>query len=241
MLSCLIIDDEEIATRVVANYIGRIKGLTISGIYHNAPDAFAALQENPVDLLFLDVQMPEMSGFGLLKSLSRSPAVILTTAHPDFAIESYNFNAIDYLLKPFSFDRFLKAVDKAYNQLQLEKSAIIHPVAVVNDPKETPFIYIKSERQFIKILLEDVQYIESIKNHSKIYAGKNFYITSLNISEMEEKLPPQRFLRIHRSYIVALDSIEKFSLSDIIVSGQSLPIGNLYKDEVIKRLNQHIL
>jgi DNA-binding LytR/AlgR family response regulator len=239
MLKCIIVDDEEMAIKVISNHIANIKELEIIGTYNNAVEAFTFLQQQPIDLVFLDIQMPKMTGLTLIRSLSKLPYIILTTAHREFALEGFDLNVIDYLLKPISFERFMKAVGKV---LELEK--IQHPspennVATTTD--ELPFVYIKSERQFIKVLLDEILYIESIKNHVKIVTQKETLVTLMTISEMEEKLPPQRFARIHRSYIASVSKIEKFTHAIINIAKYELPIGEFYKNEVLKRLNQNLI
>jgi DNA-binding LytR/AlgR family response regulator len=241
MLKCIIVDDEEMAIKVISSHIAAIKELEITGTYNNAIEAFAVLQQQPIDLVFLDIQMPKMTGLTLIRSLSKPPYIILTTAHREFALESYDLNVIDYLLKPISFERFMKAVGKV---LQLEKIQQAPPEnngTQFLNTDEAPFIYIKSERQFIKILLDEILYIESIKNHVKIVTQEETLITLMTISEMEEKLPLQRFLRIHRSYIAAVSKIEKFTHASVTIVKQELPVGEFYKAEVLKRLNQNLI
>ena len=239
-MKCLIIDDEEMAIRVIENHISKISGLEVAGVYYNAMDAFAALQDKSIDLLFLDIQMPKLSGLGLLQMLSTKPHVILTTAHREFALDGFNLDVVDYLLKPISFDRFLKAVGKV---LRLEKAAL--PVnagaPVVEAPKEEqPFFYIKSDRKFIKILVDEVIYIESLRNHIKVVTVNGSFITLLSISQIEEKLSPQHFIRIHRSFIVPVFRIKQFSQTQVTVMNTELPIGNLYRAAVLKRLNSEV-
>jgi DNA-binding LytR/AlgR family response regulator len=214
-------------------------------------DAFAALQHQKIDLLFLDIQMPQMTGFGLLRSLNHHPYVILTTAHREFALESYDFQVMDYLLKPISFDRFLKTLSKIYRfqhkpEQNIEQNSIQNTENQNNTPQihttqEAPFIYIKSERQFVKVLLDEILYIESVKNHVQIFTETGNYFTLLSISEIEEKLPPQRFIRIHRSFLVATAKITQFTHSNLNIGDALLPIGQLYKNEVLKKLNQHLI
>lgn len=236
MLKCIIVDDEAMAVRVLENYVLQIKGLHLSGTFSNALDAFAALQEQETDLLFLDIQMPVMSGLGLLRSLPKPPAVILTTAHREFALESYDYSVVDYLLKPIAFERFLKAVGKVLHNDLLPASS-----SATAETQEAPFIYVKSDRQFVKILLDDVLYMESIKNHVQIVTTKGKHITLMTISEMEEKLPPQRFIRVHRSFIVALMKIEQFSHTNLTAGNHLIPIGDLYKSLVMRKLSEHLV
>jgi DNA-binding LytR/AlgR family response regulator len=240
MLKCIIVDDEEMAIKVIANHIANVPELDITGTYNNAVEAFAILQQQPIDLVFLDIQMPRMTGLTLIRSLAKPPHIILTTAHRDFALESYDLNILDYLLKPISLERFLKAVGKVL-QIERVQPVILETGNTQSILSEAPFIYIKSDRQFIKILLTDILLMESIKNHIKIITLKETLITLMTITEMEEKLPPQHFLRIHRSYIVAIAKIEKFTHATLYIGNYELSIGELYKAEVIKRLYHHLL
>ncbi|KAA3639565.1 MAG: DNA-binding response regulator [Bacteroidetes bacterium] len=238
-MKCLIVDDEEMAVKVIEKHLSHIEGLEVAGICFNAMDAFSFLQREKVDLLFLDIQMPKMSGLSLLKSLPHKPHVILTTAHREFALEGFELDVVDYLLKPISLDRLLKSVSKVF---RLENSIPPGLPNHVSEPKTEPaFFYIKSDRQFIKILLEDVLYIESLRNHVKIFTTKEHHVTLLGISQMEEKLPPQHFLRIHRSFIVSLSKIARFSQSNLMVGSQTLPIGNSYREEVLNRLEADLI
>ncbi len=238
-MKCLIIDDEEMAVKVIENHIAHIDGLEVVGIYYNAMDAFSALQKQAVDLLFLDIQMPKMSGLSLLKVLPHKPHVILTTAHREFALEGFDLDVVDYLLKPISLDRFLKSVGKVF---RLENNTIpILPNPIPTTKSDPAFFYIKSDRQFIKIFLEDVLYIESLRNHVKIITTKGNYTTLLGISQMEQKLPPQHFLRIHRSFIISLSKINSFTQTNLVIGEKTLAIGLSYKEEVLKRLEANLI
>ena len=239
MMKCLIVDDEEMAVKVIENHISHINDLEVVGIYHNAMDAFSALQQQKIDLMFLDIQMPKMSGLSLLKTLSVKPHVILTTAHREFALEGYDLDVADYLLKPIAFDRFLKAVGKVF-QLE-EKPTLSFASTAKSATKEPAFFYIKSDRQFIKILLEEVLYMESLRNHIKIVTTTGNFTTLLGISQMEEKLPPQHFLRVHRSFIVSFSKILRFSQTHLTVGDKILPIGSFYQEEVLNRLNVNLI
>jgi DNA-binding LytR/AlgR family response regulator len=211
MLTCIIVDDEEMAIKVISSHIAAVKELEITGTYNNAIEAFAFLQQQSVDLVFLDIQMPKMTGLTLIRSLSKPPYIILTTAHREFALEGYDLNVIDYLLKPISFERFMKATGKVLQLEKIQQEPTANSSTQFLNTAEAPFIYIKSDRQFVKVLLDEILYIESIKNHVKIIIQKETLVTLMTISEMEEKLPPQRFVRIHRSYIASVSKIEKFT------------------------------
>ena len=238
-MKCLIVDDEEMAVKVIENHISHIDGLEISGVCYNAMDAFAFLQREEVDLLFLDIQMPKMSGLTLLKSLTYKPHVILTTAHREFALEGFELDVVDYLLKPISLDRFLKSVGKVFRFENNTTKTL--PPRIEETTNEPAFFYIKSERQFIKILLDEVLFIESLRNHVKIYTLNDNYITLLGITQILEKLPHQHFVRIHRSYIVSISKIHRFTQTNLMVGKKTLPIGQIYREEVLKRLEANLI
>ncbi|MEM1322520.1 MAG: LytTR family DNA-binding domain-containing protein [Bacteroidota bacterium] len=239
MMKCLIVDDEEMAIKVIESHIGHIEGLEITGRFYNAMDAFSALQKQHIDLLFLDIQMPKMSGLSLLQSLPVKPHVILTTAHREFALEGYEFDVVDYLLKPIAFDRFLRAVGKVFRMERPAQASVI--AAPAPAPTEPPFFYIKSDRQFVKILLDDILYIESLRNHIKILTTEGDHITLQGISQIEEKLPPQRFLRTHRSFIISLSKVQRFSHTQVTVGETQLPIGSRYRGELLRRLETDLM
>ena len=238
-MKCLIVDDEEMAIKVLETYINKISSLEIVATHSNAMDAFSTLQETHIDILFLDIQMPKLTGFGLLKTLANPPHVILTTAHREYALESYEFTVTDYVLKPVSFERFLKAIEKIryFEQKQLL------PLTTANTPATASpsFFYIRSNRQFIKINLDEVLYIQSLRNHIRIVTTTSSHIALTAIGEMEEKLPPQHFMRVHRSYIVALSKIHQFTPTSVLVGEQTLPVGGYYKKELMERLEKGLI
>ncbi|MEL7119773.1 MAG: LytTR family DNA-binding domain-containing protein [Bacteroidota bacterium] len=235
-MKCIIIDDEEMAIKVLESHISKISNLEIIATYNNAMDAFASMQNQQIDLVFLDIQMPKLTGFGLLKTLSSYPNIIITTAHREYALESYDFIISDYLLKPISFERFLKAVSKV-QEINF-KSELSNPAVQTINDSTPPFFYIRSDRRFVKINLDTILYIESIRNHVRIVTTDGNHITQTMISEMEEKLPPQYFLRIHRSYIVAKSKIQEFTKTNLTINKKTIPIGNFYKREVLKQLEE---
>ena len=241
-MNCIIVDDEPMAIKVIENHIQYVENLTVVGTYNSAMAAFTALQTKKVDLIFLDIQMPKMTGLTFAKAINQSPYIVLTTAHREYALEGYELNITDYLLKPISFERFMKSIAKIYalEQKQVITTSKSQPTEFTVTTSK-PFVYVKSDRQFVKVLLEEILYIESIKNHVIIITEKEKITTLQNISQMEEKLPQQYFIRSHRSYIVNLDKIEQFSNSHISIKDKYLPIGRLYKNEVLKRLQDNVL
>ncbi|RNL82912.1 DNA-binding response regulator [Sinomicrobium pectinilyticum] len=240
-MKCMIVEDEQPAVKVLESYIGHFSDLEITGVHHNAMDAFTSLQKSPVDILFLDIQLPKISGIQFLHSLHDHPAVILTTAHREFALDGYELEITDYLLKPISFGRFTKAIAKVYKQHQKP----------LNIPRETPadnrvlfsepFIYIKSDREFIKIYLKNILYIESIKNHVKLATLCGNYFTLMSLSQAEEKLPGGHFMRIHRSFIVSLEHISKFTPAGIQIGNKYIPVGRHYKKGFLHWVEKNIV
>ena len=240
MLKCIIVDDEKMAIKVLANHIEYINDLELVGEYGSAMEAFVALQTQSVDILFLDIQMPKITGLNFLKSLQQAPHVILTTAHREYALEGYEMDVVDYLLKPISLERFLRAVSKVFRLEQQPPPPIITDAPLPLSATR-PFIYLKCDREYIKVALDDLLYIESLKNHVRLFTAQQKLSTLQSISQIEEKLPQQYFLRIHRSFIVAIHKIDRYSHTQVQVGEYSLPIGRLYKKEVLQRLNEHIL
>jgi Response regulator of the LytR/AlgR family len=223
-IRCLLVDDEELALDVLEIYLDRLEGFEVAGRCTNALEASSFLNENPVDLVFLDIQMPKLNGMEWIKSLAIPPKVIFCTAFSNFALESYEVNAIDYLLKPVSFERFEKAVGKAAD--------IIHKEQRLADLKEEEFISIKSERRFYKIPINSILYIHSLSNYYQVVTPEKKIIVYGSLSALENKLSANLFIRIHRSYLVAINKIEAISSTFILLEGKKIPVGRKYRDSV---------
>lgn len=230
-IKCIIVDDEPLAIEVLESYADRISNLEVIATCKNAIKAFEILQEQPVDLIFLDIQMPKLTGIEFLKSLSKPPKVIFTTAYRDYAIQGYELDVVDYLLKPISFDRFLKAVSKVLDV----KSLTTNDTESISEDND--YIYLKADKKMVKVCLNEILYIESLKDYVRVKTSNKDVITHQKISYLEEKLPEECFMRIHRSFIVATKKIETYSATVIEVPGKELPIGRLYKQGVLDRLN----
>ncbi|MDR7131473.1 DNA-binding LytR/AlgR family response regulator [Algoriphagus sp. 4150] len=235
-MKCMIIEDEIPAVKILQNHISHFPDLEIIHIFHNAVEGMVQLQRSPVDVLFLDIQLPKMSGIELLHTLEARPAIILTTAFREYALEGYELEITDYLLKPISFERFVRAVRKLYGSRK-------HPFQPpLNVPIETeyaePFIYIKHDREFIKVNLKEILYVESVKNHIKLVTPSKALFTLIGIGEMEQKLP-SHFIRTHRSYIVNTRQIERFSQTNVTIGGKIFPLGNLYKQAFFQWVNKN--
>jgi DNA-binding LytR/AlgR family response regulator len=227
-LKCLLIDDEPPALQILKSYIHSIPSLEIAGEFNNALAAFGFIQQQHVDLIFLDINMPGLSGIELVRSLQNPPRIIFTTAHRDYALDGFDLGAVDYLLKPVSLDRFLKAIFKL-SQVHQRSAEENHEVSTEK------FLYFRADRKMIKVMLRDIQFIESLKDYIRINTTKGNVITRHSISSIEAMLPENEFVRIHRSFIVAINKIDSYNHTDIFIGKTELPIGPLYKHEISKR------
>ncbi|MGE8426740.1 MAG: LytR/AlgR family response regulator transcription factor [Sphingobacterium sp.] len=231
----LIVDDEPHAIEVIEKYVGNFSEIELVGKCNNAIQAFQILQKDHIDLLFLDIKMPGLLGTELVRTLKTPPKVIFTTAFQDYALEGFDLNAVDYLLKPISFDRFLKAMDKIFHG---HKPLTQQPHVVIPqiETKKDNFIYLRVDRKTVKINVNDIYWIESLKDYIKVVLIDRILVSKQKISVLAELLPEEMFLRIHRSYIVAVDKIESYHSYAIDILGKELPIGRNYKDECRQRL-----
>ena len=233
-IRCLIVDDEPPARDVIRRYISDIPLLELAGECGNAVAALSMLQQKPVDLMFLDIRMPQLKGNELLKILKNPPRVILTTAHPEYALEGYELDVVDYLLKPIQFDRFLKAVNKAY---QFATPSYTSAAAASKEElKKESFVYFRVDRKMVKVMLEDILYAESMKDYVKVFTRSGVIVTKQSITSLEAMLPEQSFIRTHRSFIVSVDKIRSFTSELIEVEKAEIPIGKLFRHEVLKVL-----
>jgi DNA-binding LytR/AlgR family response regulator len=236
-IKCIIVDDEPLAIEIVESYVNRIDQLQLQGTFRNAVQAFAYLQQHSVDLIFLDIQMPKLSGIEFLKTLKNPPKVIFTTAYRDYAIDGFDLEVIDYLLKPIPFERFLKAVGKVMHQ---QTATVSTPPVKKSEPSTDDYVYFKVDKKMIKTKMAAVLYIESIKDYVKVRTDEKEIITQQKISYLEESLPSQQFLRIHRSFIVNIDKIDAYSATDVEIGKHSIPIGRNYKNDVMKVLAKNV-
>ena len=229
---CLIVDDEPLARQLMMDHVSKLDDFELVGVCSNAMEALTALHNHKVDLMFLDIQMPQINGIDFLKTLKNPPKVIFTTAYREYALEGFELDVIDYLLKPITFERFLKSVNKYY---QTKSDSI--QVVESGKPNENSFIYVKENKMVKKILLDEILYIEGYSEYVRIYIDDKRIITKASLTELEKKLPQDGFLRIHKSYIVSLTKITAFSASIIEIKNKELPIGRNYKNAVMKALN----
>ncbi|RYU92708.1 LytR/AlgR family response regulator transcription factor [Emticicia agri] len=231
-LNCLIVDDERGAHLVLQHYLSQIDRLTLAGTCENALEAINLMHHTKIDLLFLDINMPQMSGLELLSTLKNKPLVILTTAHSEYALESYTYDVVDYLLKPIQFTRFLKAVDKVFYHYGLGL-----PDKTVNTPPSAQFetsIVIRVDGDWLRVELDDIRYAQSWGNYVKIFTDTHIYLTALTLAELDQRLPGTQFIRIHKSYLVSIKRISRISGNDLYINEVSLPVGLTYRRALIE-------
>ena len=234
-IKTLIVDDEPVALDILENYIQRLDTLALVGRFTSPSKAFQYLQTAPVDLLFLDINMPNLNGIELLRSLTHPPKVIFTTAYDDYAMLGYELNIIDYLLKPIAYPRFLKALNKV---IQLDIMPIQN--VTLNTPQEAPYIFVQADKKMTKVLLSDILYIESIGNYLKIHTKEKLITTYASLTYMEEKLPKKQFVRIHRSFIIALAQLTAYTATNVDIANQTLPISRNYKLRFLELVEANI-
>ncbi|MEZ4826555.1 MAG: LytTR family DNA-binding domain-containing protein [Bacteroidia bacterium] len=235
-LNCIAIDDEPLALEVIERFCAKIPNLTLLRTFRNPIEAAQFIRNQSVDLVFLDIQMPDLNGIQLLQSLVHKPMVVFTTAYSQYAVDSYEFDALDYLLKPFLFDRFLKAVNKAFDQLKAKEA--------IENQEETPaeeellaekdYLFIKSDTRFFKVDFKNILYIEGMRDYIAVHTPGQKILTLMSMTKMMEKLPQGDFMRIHKSYIIGLNHISLIQNNRVIVAGKEIPISNSFKDAFLK-------
>lgn len=235
MIKCIIVEDETLAQNVLQSHLQKIDKLELVAICNNALEAREVLNNQDVDLMFLDIQLPGMTGLNFLRSLQSLPLVVLTTAYSEYAVESYEFNIIDYLLKPVSFERFCKAINKIvdgrlFTQAAKEKNSLL-----------VDHIFVKSNSKFFKVNFSEIVYIEGMKDYLKIHTREYKLVTLQTMSEMEKILPVKQFIRVHKSYIIAVAYIKSIYGNSIEIENQTIPIGINYKEKVMLLINKKYL
>ena len=234
-LKCLVVDDEELARTLLQTFIGRLPSLELTASCANPLEAMRILQQQPVDLLFLDIQMPELTGIEFLRTLPNKPLVIFTTAYAEYALEGYALDVTDYLLKPFSFERFVQAVNKAIalNLARTNAASGSTPGAVA---PEKDHILVKADHKVHRLKFDDILYIQSMREYVAFHTPAGRLLALHSLKSLEESLPPARFIRIHKSYIVAIDKIDSLEGNSVHVGPSQLPIGANYREEVVRRV-----
>jgi DNA-binding LytR/AlgR family response regulator len=231
-LNCLIVDDEPPALDILRSYIENTPMLQIAGACNHAVEAFEFLQQHPVDLMFLDINLPRLTGIEFFKALTNPPKVIFTTAHRTYAVDGFELGAVDYLLKPYSLERFWRAVQRATN------FAPQAPEKEKVTSENERFLYVRADRKMVKIIIDEILYVESLKDYVKIVLQGRQIITKQTISALEEMLPEEAFTRIHRSFIVPLKKIESYTQGSVFIGKAELPVGPLYKHSFIQKVTE---
>ena len=230
IIKCAIVDDEPLAVELLASYVKKIPFLELCGKYNNATDALHGLGEQPVELLFLDIQMPELNGLELSKMIPENTRIVFTTAFDQYAVDGFRANALDYLLKPISYAEFMEACNKALQWFQLVQQQE-EPAAAATEKEEIKSIFVKSEYKLLQINLDDIRYIEGLKDYVKIYTEQSPHpiLSLMNMKAIEQMLPSSRFIRVHRSFIVQKSKIREIERNRIVFGDVYIPIGDSYK------------
>lgn len=235
-IKALIVDDEPLAQDVIKQYAQRLPDLRIVATCNEAICAHKALQENDVDLIFLDINMPKLSGISFLRNLKNPPLVIFTTAYSEYALEGFELNAIDYLKKPFSFERFCKAYYRAEEQFILKENAKNN----TSNSTESNFLFIRSNKKTFKVNFDDIMFIEGLGDYIKIHTTDDKLVTNLSMKKIISLLPDKQFYRIHKSFIISLENIESLEGNMVSIQGNKLPIGNSYRQDFAAFINQYL-
>jgi DNA-binding LytR/AlgR family response regulator len=237
MINCVIIDDEPLAREGLANYVREVDFLQLTGTCENPVELIRLLDEHPVDLIFLDIQMPKMNGIDFLKIVQNPPMVIITTAYPSYALEGFQLNVLDYLLKPVTFDRFFKSANKAKDYHRL----LTRPAPGNIQKEDEDYFFIKCGNKYEKIYFDDILYVEGMQNYVTIYTTKGKYLTLLNLKNLEQHLNSRAFIRVHKSYIVSIGKIEGLEGNEIFIQLHRIPISRNYREQVIARVVENKL
>jgi len=230
-LRCAIVDDEVLAIEILEGLLKRIPNIQVVATFNDAIQLLEKICELEIDFLFLDIEMPGLSGIDFLKSLPRPPLTIITSANKNYAIEGFELNVIDYLVKPFTFERLLKATNRV-SEIVSVKTA--HPIL----SNSHDYIYLKENKRVVRVKISEIKYLESIKDYVKVVTQSKTVITKQNLSFFEKSLDPQHFIRVHRSFIVGVKHIDAYSCSTVEIGSQEIPIGRLYKDDTLKKFGE---
>jgi DNA-binding LytR/AlgR family response regulator len=228
-INCIAIDDEPLALDIIKDYCSKIPFLNLIRTFDNAMDSIEFIRSNNLDLLFLDIQMEELTGIQLLHALKHRPYVIFTTAYDSYALQGFELDIIDYLLKPISFERFVKSVDKVYEKMQTDLMLKVKPEPVVASPSEDAYFFVKTETRMEKVRYADVLYIEGMGDYWRIITPGKRIMTLLNYKKLEEMLPPRQFIRVHKSFIVAIDKIDSIERNRIKIADRLIPVSETFR------------
>ena len=232
---CLIVDDEPLAIKLVESHLSKIENIEVVASCTNAMAAFDVLREKKIDLIFMDIQMPQITGIEFLKTLKNPPKVIITSAYKQYALEGYDLDIIDYLLKPISFERLLKAVNKYYHYSSSDFKVVESGYS--GNSNDNAYMDVKENKKIIRIYLRDIRFIEGLNEYVGIHSNDRRIVTKCSLTRIENKLPSDQFMRIHKSFIVPLVKVQAFSSTTVEVDNKELPIGRSYKNIVLKTLN----
>ena len=225
--NCFIVDDEPLAIEVIESHLSKLEQFNVAGTYTDAVEAFVAIKNESIDILFLDIEMPEFNGLDFIKSMSLKPEIIITTAYREFAVEGFDLNILDYLVKPIAFERFIMAIDK-FLEKKIPKTQNLKPTE--------GYIMVRADRKHIKIALANILYIEGLKDYVKIVLPERTILTKESIGNFYKHLRQEQFMRIHKSFIIAIDKVTAITAHDVEIGKIELPIGRTYKNEVLLRL-----
>ena len=231
-IRCMIIEDEPLAQNVLKKYIDDTPSLVLIAVCSNALEAQDLVQTKNIQLLFLDINLPKLSGINFLKSLPEPPLVIFTTAYPEFAVEGFELDAIDYLVKPISFERFLKAINKALNKINRQ------PNSLAEDKNESDFILLKADKKVYKLNLDDIFYAEATGDYVKVNTREGQYLTNITLKKLMEELPSNGFIRVHKSFIISASKIKFFEGNYVKVGQTDIPIGAAYREDIFARFKE---
>lgn len=226
-LNCIIVDDEPIARDLLRTYISQIPYLNLKGECGEAFEAMQLINREAIDLVILDINMPRLSGLDMLRTLKKYPAIIITSAYPEYALEGFELAVTDYLLKPFSFPRFVQAAEKVLHQNQSTRLL----------PEKDNFLVVKSDKKLIKVFFDDITYVEAYGNYIFIYTGKERIMSKQTLTQFEEQLPASAFVRIHKSYIISIKAVKFFEGNEVSIGDKKLPVGKVYRNNVLKALH----
>lgn len=234
MMDCVIVDDEPLAREGLTNYVKEIDFLNLSGVCANPVELISLLNQQAIDLVFLDIQMPKMTGIDFLKIFEKPPLVIITTAYPEFALEGFQLNVLDYLLKPVTFERFVKSVNKAHEQHFLINRASADHQAT----SDSRYVFVKCGNKYEKIYVDEILFIEGLQNYVTIHTGKSKYVTLLNLKKLEQELDAKAFIRVHKSFLVPVRKIDAIEGNEIFIQSHRIPISRSHRDYILNIIFQ---
>lgn len=233
-ITCVIVDDEPVARDILTSYVAKIPSLELIATCKNAMEAFQVSNTQNIDIFFLDINMPDISGLSVAKSINQKSKIIFTTAYREYAVDGFDLQAVDYLLKPISFDRFLQAINKLFNQ----NSKVSSEISSEENLVKNDFIFVRSDRKMLKINFDELLYVESLSDYIKLHLKDKVITTRETISNIETKLPAKNFLRIHRSFIVNLKKATSYTNEFVEIGKNAIPISRTYKENVLKKLTE---